>query len=50
MLNYLLKKENIGKSEALRLAILDIMNSSDVYSHPVFWSPFIIVGNGSKGL
>ena len=37
-------QENITKAEALRRAQIEILKS-DRYSHPFFWSAFILVGN-----
>ncbi|MBW4478010.1 MAG: CHAT domain-containing protein [Tolypothrix brevis GSE-NOS-MK-07-07A] len=36
------------KSEALRKAQLSLLhpNKSNEYSHPYYWSPFILIGNG----
>ncbi|BDS12933.1 CHAT domain-containing protein [Aureispira anguillae] len=38
--------KGIPKDEALRQAKLDfINNSTDILTHPAFWSPFILLGN-----
>jgi len=36
----------IGKSEALRRSMLTLMNNDNksYYAHPMFWAPFVIVG------
>jgi CHAT domain-containing protein len=41
----------IGRAEALRRAMLRLMNgeSKPDFAHPVFWAPFVIVGEGGKG-
>lgn len=39
-----LAQENTTKAEALRRAQISILKS-DRYSHPFFWSAFILVGN-----
>ncbi len=39
-----LKKPQNSKAKALQQAQLDLMQQED-YSHPFFWSPFILVGN-----
>jgi CHAT domain-containing protein len=41
----------IGRAEALRRAMLRLMNgeSKPHFAHPVFWAPFVIVGEGGKG-
>ncbi|MBV8099254.1 MAG: CHAT domain-containing protein [Verrucomicrobia bacterium] len=34
------------KGEALRQAQLDLLQNADgKYSHPVYWAPFVIIGN-----
>ena len=48
--NHLEKDPQIGRSEALRRSIIDIMNSGGFYSHPLAWAPFIFIGDGSKGI
>lgn len=37
-------QSGLSKSEALRLAQIDMINDSK-YSHPAYWSPFIILGD-----
>jgi CHAT domain-containing protein len=39
---YLHLKENNSKSQALRLAQMDII---DKYPHPFFWAPFVLIGD-----
>ena len=39
-----LAKGNLSKSEALRLAQIKILQNP-AYSHPFFWSPFVLIGN-----
>jgi CHAT domain-containing protein len=38
----------IGRAEALRRSMLALMNTFDkpYYAHPLFWSPFVVVGEG----
>jgi len=39
-----------GKSEALRRSMLALMNNDEkpYYAHPMFWAPFVVVGEGSS--
>ena len=39
----------IGRAEALRRSMLSLMNTSDkpYYAHPLFWAPFVVVGEGA---
>jgi CHAT domain-containing protein len=41
-----------GKAEAHRKAILALMNTSDhpEYAHPIFWAPFVVVGEGGRAM
>jgi CHAT domain-containing protein len=40
----------IGKAEALRRSMLSLMNSEvkPYYAHPMFWGPFVVVGEGGQ--
>jgi len=40
----------IGRAEALRRSMLALMNTSDkpYYAHPLFWAPFVVVGEGAR--
>ena len=42
------KNPAIGRAEALRKAEIDLI-SNPVYSHPLFWAPFVVVGEGAPG-
>jgi len=51
--NMLNKYENhpaVGKSEALRHSMMTLMNNDEKphYAHPIFWAPFVVVGEGMK--
>jgi CHAT domain-containing protein/tetratricopeptide (TPR) repeat protein len=41
-----------GKAEAHRKAMMALMASTDhpEYAHPIFWAPFVIVGEGGSGM
>lgn len=41
-----------GKAEANRKAMLALMNTPDhpEYAHPLFWAPFVVVGEGGTSL
>lgn len=38
----------VGRAEALRRSMMALMNSKDKphYAHPLFWAPFVVVGEG----
>ena len=45
------KNPSIGRAEAMKRAMLKLLDgqfNSD-FAHPVFWAPFMIVGEGGKG-
>jgi CHAT domain-containing protein len=45
------KNPSIGRAEAMKRAMLKLLDGqfhSD-FAHPVFWAPFMIVGEGGKG-
>lgn len=46
------RKPGVGRSESLRRAMLALMNDPDNphYAHPVFWAPFVVVGEGGLPL
>ena len=48
MLGYRAKNPTSGRSEALRRSMLALMNNKDKphYAHPLFWAPFVLVGEG----
>ena len=41
--------KSIGRSEALQMSMVDLMTGKDrsYYSHPAFWAPFSLVGDGA---
>jgi CHAT domain-containing protein len=41
-------KPEIGRSEALRRSMLDLIDNGKTYeAHPAFWAPFVLVGEGA---
>lgn len=40
-----------GKAEAHRKAMLALIDTPDhpEYAHPLFWAPFVVVGEGGAG-
>ena len=48
----LAKDPSIGRAEALRQGILQLMDGKPKasFAHPVFWAPFVNVGEGGAGL
>ena len=38
----------LGRAEALQRSMLELMESADrpYYAHPIFWAPFVVVGEG----
>ena len=38
-----------GRAEALRRSMLALMETADkpYYAHPLFWAPFVVVGEGA---
>ncbi len=43
--SYLLDKPELNKAEALRLAQLDLRKAETNWSIPLFWAPYVIIGN-----
>jgi CHAT domain-containing protein len=41
---------SIGKSEALRRSMVKMINNKDkpYYAHPIFWAPYVVVGEGGN--
>ena len=43
------KGKNVGRAEALRRAMLSLIDSGDPKeTHPAYWAPFVVVGEGSR--
>ena len=42
------KNPTIGRAEALRQSMLQLASSKSepYYAHPIFWAPFVVVGEG----
>jgi CHAT domain-containing protein len=42
-------RDKVGRAEALRRAMLALIDSGDPHSaHPAYWAPFIVVGEGGR--
>jgi CHAT domain-containing protein/tetratricopeptide (TPR) repeat protein len=43
-----LKQKGVGRAEALRCAEIDLMDDKNhpEFAHPMFWAPFVVVGEG----
>jgi CHAT domain-containing protein len=47
----LTRNPEIGRAEALRhaeMAMLDLKNPAE-FAHPMFWAPFVLIGEGGAG-
>lgn len=43
-------RKNSSRAEALRHAMLDLINSGNTrQAHPAIWAPFVVVGEGGRG-
>ena len=43
------RDKKVGRAEALRRAMLTKIDGSDTReAHPVYWAPFIVVGEGTR--
>lgn len=42
-----LRNNQIGRAEALRLSMLDMLKAGGSQAHPANWAPFIVVGEGA---
>jgi hypothetical protein len=42
--------KGVGRAEAMRQSMLALIDKGEAYeTHPAFWAPFIVVGEGSAG-
>ena len=50
MLDEMASDSGIGRAEALRRSMLAMMatEGKDYFAHPMFWAPFVVVGEGGK--
>ena len=50
MLDELRASLKIGRSEALRRSMMELASREDRfdYAHPVFWAPYVVVGEGAR--
>ena len=50
MLDAMANDTSIGRAEALRRSMLAMMDTEgkDYFAHPMFWAPFVVVGEGGK--
>ena len=50
MFDELKASPKIGRSEALRRSMMKLASKEDRpdYAHPVFWAPFVVVGEGAN--
>ncbi len=48
MLGQMADDSGIGRAEALRRSMLAMMETEgkDYFAHPMFWAPFVVVGEG----
>jgi CHAT domain-containing protein len=48
MLEYAAAHPEAGRAEALRQSMLELMNDEEKpeFAHPLFWAPFVVVGEG----
>ena len=50
MLGEMADNPNIGRAEALRRSMLAMMRNGEQerFAHPMFWAPFVVVGEGGR--
>jgi len=45
------REPTIGRAEGLRRAMLAMIDSEPAYmAHPLFWAPFVVVGEGGRAI
>jgi CHAT domain-containing protein len=42
------KDKTVGRAEALRRAMLSLIDRGDEAAHPANWAPFVVVGEGAR--
>ena len=41
--------QRIGRAEAMRRSVVALINSGEpLAAHPMFWAPFVVVGEGAR--
>ncbi len=50
-LGLLARDTSVGRSEALRRAMVSLIDDDTIYAgaHPQVWAPFVVVGDGAVG-
>ncbi len=50
MFDQLKKFPELGRAEALRRSMVGLLDSDEkaYFGHPIFWAPFVVVGEGGK--
>jgi CHAT domain-containing protein len=38
---------HVGRAEALRRAMLALIDKGGAQAHPAYWAPFVVVGEGA---
>ncbi len=48
MVQSIASRTDIGRAEALRRSMMATMETEgkDYFAHPMFWAPFVVVGEG----
>ena len=45
----LAKTPGLGRARAMQLAMSDLVSKGAPFSHPTYWAPFVVVGEGGAG-